>query len=62
MSAAFLDDDELERLTGYVKPSKQIEWLREHGFPFTINAKGRPVVRRDMDKTAVPEPELGRIR
>ena len=59
---AFLDDDDLRRLTGYVKPSKQIEWLGSHGIPHTVNARGYPAVRRDMDKSAVPALELGPVR
>lgn len=61
MSAAFLDDSDIERLTGYVRPSKQIEWLTVKGVPFTVNARGRPVVRRDMAEMAIPEPELGPV-
>ena len=63
MSSAFLDDADLELLTGYVRSAKQMEWLRVNGIPFTVNARGRPVVRRDMlDKTAVTEPETGPVR
>lgn len=59
---AFLDDAELHRLTGYVKPSKQIEWLTRNGIAHLVNAKGYPVVQRDMNETTVPELELGPVR
>ena len=62
MSAAFLDDDDLRRLTGYKRPADQARWLERQGVPFTKNARGRPVVRKDMDKTAVTAPELGAVR
>ena len=62
MSAAFLDDDDLRRLTGYKRPADQARWLERQGVPFTMNARGRPVVRKDMDKTAVTAPELGAVR
>lgn len=59
---AFLDDADLYRLTGYIKPSKQIEWLERNGIPHTVNARGRPAVRLDMDKSAVHALELGPVR
>ena len=43
----FLTDDELEQLTGYVRPSKQAEQCRKFGIPFCVNARGKPVVSRD---------------
>lgn len=62
MSSAFLDDADLERLTGYKRTAQQIRWLSDHGIPFILNAKGRPVVMRSMDKSAVAEPETGPVR
>jgi hypothetical protein len=61
MSTAYLDDDDLERLTGYVQSAAQIRWLDRNGVPHHVNARGKPVVRRDMDKTTVSEPELGPV-
>jgi hypothetical protein len=61
MNSAFLDDGDLERLTGYVRPSRQIEWLKANGIPFTVNARGRPAVRRDLAEMDVSEPELGPV-
>lgn len=42
----FLDEDELVQLTGRRFKSKQIEWLRQNGIPFRVNATGHPVVTR----------------
>ena len=35
---------EVATLTGYQRPSKQIEWLRSEGFTFRIGADGHPKV------------------
>ncbi len=43
-SSPFLDDPDLKRLTGRQQKSRQIEWLRDAGIPFRINATGHPVV------------------
>lgn len=59
---AFLTLAEVVQLTGYVKPSKQIARLIDRGIPHEVNRFGRPVVPRDiLDKSALPEPELGPI-
>lgn len=42
----FLTPEELETLTGYEKPKKQTEWLRNHSWNYVENAKGIPVVSR----------------
>ena len=61
--STFLTAAELEQLTGYVKPSKQIEWLRRNGVPHWVNAAGHPVVRSDlMDKQPVTPHALGPVR
>jgi hypothetical protein len=39
-----LGSSDIERLTGYIRPSAQTRWLRRHGWRFTINALGSPVV------------------
>jgi Domain of unknown function (DUF4224) len=43
----FLDDEELVTLTGFYRPSKQIEWLRHEGFEFRVSADGHPRVLRE---------------
>lgn len=39
-----LPKSELRPLTGYVRASAQARWLRAHGWKFTVNALGEPVV------------------
>jgi hypothetical protein len=34
----------IRTLTGYVRASAQIKWLRRHGWRFTVNGLGDPVV------------------
>ena len=58
MSSAFLSPADLETLTGYKRPADQARWLEEHGVPATINARGRPVVARDLTLQR-KEPTLG---
>lgn len=60
----FLTDEQLRELTGYVKRSKQIEWLTRNRVPHRVNAAGRPVVLADqvLDKSAVTPFELGPVR
>lgn len=58
----YLTPAELETLTGYKRPADQARWLERQGVPFTMNSRGRPVVRKDMDKSAVTAPELGTVR
>lgn len=40
----FLTDKELRQLTGFIRRTQQIEWLRTNGWRFTVNALGVPVV------------------
>lgn len=46
MSTLFIDDDELQKLTGRKIKSKQIQWLLQEGIPFRKSATGHPVVTR----------------
>lgn len=39
-----LSPDDLSALTGYIRASAQVRWLRRHGWRFTVNALGRPIV------------------
>jgi len=41
-----LTPDDLQSLTGFIRPSKQIEWLRREGFTFRVAADGHPRVDR----------------
>jgi hypothetical protein len=40
----FLTSQEVQRLTGYVRPSAQIRWLRKNGWRFTVNGLKEPIV------------------
>ncbi|MDD2753859.1 MAG: DUF4224 domain-containing protein [Candidatus Portnoybacteria bacterium] len=42
----FLNQDEIQTLTGRKRWTAQARWLREHGYHCEINAVGRPVVLR----------------
>ena len=64
----FLTAPDIERLTGYRRPSAQIRWLRRHGWRATVNALGEPVVasgefNRHMvgGRAAVQEPDWGAL-
>lgn len=39
-----LPQSDIRALTGYVRASAQIRWLRKHGWRFTVNGLGEPVV------------------
>jgi Domain of unknown function (DUF4224) len=43
----FLSEAELVEWTGYKRKSKQIEWLKKHGYPFAVDRLGHPKVLRD---------------
>lgn len=57
----YLNQAELEVLTGYKRAADQVRWLEENGVPHTVNAQGKPVVRKDMEKMTVSAPELGPV-
>ena len=42
----FLLPDELEILTGFKLPARQVAWLRQKGWRFEINGNRRPIVAR----------------
>jgi hypothetical protein len=39
-----LAPSDIKQLTGYVRATAQVRWLRRHGWRFTVNALGAPVV------------------
>ncbi len=47
MTMIFLTPDEVKDLTGFQRPSKQIEWLRENGFAYRVAADGHARVLRE---------------
>lgn len=54
-STLFLDDADLAKLTGRRLKSRQIEWLRQNGIAFRVNATGHPVVTRSaVDSRETP--------
>ena len=40
----FLTPQDLHRLTGYIRSSAQIRWLRKNGWRFTVNGLKEPIV------------------
>ncbi len=40
----FLTADDLVELTGYQAPARQCRWLDRAGYPFELNAAGKPKV------------------
>ena len=44
MTTRFLNDHDLEQLTGCKRPSSQVRWLRSRRWPHEVNALGKPVV------------------
>lgn len=43
----FLTPEDLHELTGFVRPSKQIDWLTKQGIVFRIAGDGHPRVMTD---------------
>ena len=58
----YLEHAELVYLTGYKRPADQIRWLKRNGVPYIVNRLGRPVVRKDMERTTARRPEYGPVR
>jgi hypothetical protein len=63
-----LPASEVRRITGYQRRSAQMRWLRKHGWKFTVNALGEPVVavaefNRKLvgGRVAYQEPDFGAI-
>jgi hypothetical protein len=40
----FLSASDVATLTGYQRHSAQVRWLQRHGWRFTVNALGKPVI------------------
>jgi len=58
----FLTEEDLRRLTGYVRRAKQEEELRRQSIPYRKNARGELVVSRNLVEKPLPEFELGPVR
>lgn len=53
----FLTQDELQELTAFKIPSKQIQWLKAEGFLFRVAADGHPRVLRSAVEELMGAPE-----
>ncbi len=47
----FLEQDEIEQLTGYKLGKKQVSWLSKSGIKFTVNRYGHPLVLKKHIET-----------
>ena len=62
----FLEPEEIEALTGYKTPRRQIKWLQANGYPHEIGGDKLPKVLRSLVvsrlggvvETQTPEPKL----
>jgi hypothetical protein len=64
----FLTAADLIALTGYQRPSAQVRWLKRHGWRFTVNALGQPVIavaefnrRMVGGRSVAQEPDWGAL-
>ncbi|TDR46301.1 uncharacterized protein DUF4224 [Pseudomonas brenneri] len=46
MQSETLAEEELAAITGYMIPSRQIEWLNKNGWKYVLTRSRRPVVGR----------------
>ena len=62
----FLNADELIELTGYRRPSKQVEWLRSYAIRVFVDRTGHPrVLRSDLESSGYQRrttPDLDALR
>lgn len=42
----FLEPDEVEVLTGFKNPNRQVSWLRVKGWRFELSGNRRPIIAR----------------
>lgn len=42
----FLMSDEVETLTGFKAPTRQVSWLQAKGWRFELNANRKPIIAR----------------
>lgn len=45
-SPTFLQPEEVEVLTGFKTPMRQVEWLRKKGWRFELSGSQRPIIAR----------------
>jgi hypothetical protein len=64
----FLDPDDVKRLTGFVLPSKQLQWCRNNGVPAYLSAQNEvciPVAAfegRKAENDAAWSPDFSALR
>lgn len=58
----FLGREDVEALTGRKRPSLQIRWLTERGYPFDVAADGHPTVLRSVVEKRLGEKPKGRVQ
>lgn len=46
MQSETLTEEEIAAITGYMIPSRQIEWLNKNGWKYVLTRSRRPVVGR----------------
>ncbi|MDD2061079.1 DUF4224 domain-containing protein [Pseudomonas putida] len=46
LTSEILADEEIAAITGYLLPSRQIDWLNRNGWQHVLTAARRPVVGR----------------
>ena len=67
----FLIPEEVETLTGFKTPARQITWLRVKGWRFEKSGSGRPIVARGYaekmlgcgaQESTIPRPNFNALR
>lgn len=51
-----MTDEEVEELTGYVYPKRQVRWLEENGIEHYVNGRGKVRILRDHHASRKPKP------
>jgi hypothetical protein len=68
----FLEPGEVEVLTGFKTPARQVIWLRDKGWRFELNGNRRPIIARryaekmlgcgqDEGQHLAPQPNFGAL-
>ena len=67
----FLSVEEVETLTGFKTPMRQVEWLRAKGWRFELNGNRKPIIARryaekmlgcGADEVQYPRPNFSALR
>lgn len=71
ITPVFLNFEEMENLTGFKTPARQVGWLRVKGWRFELNGNGKPIIARryaekmlgcSSDHDVVQRPNFGALR